>query len=53
MVAGLSAGFASPAKADNVSNTIIIHYQDPDATSFDSYKDWNLWIWANGSTTDS
>ena len=53
MVAGLSAGFASPAKADNVSNTIIIHYQDPDATSFDSYKDWNLWIWANGSTADN
>lgn len=53
MVAGLSAGFASPAKADNVSNTIIIHYQDPAATGFDSYKDWNLWMWANGSTADS
>ena len=53
MVAGLSAGFASPAKADNVSNTVTIHYQDPGATGFDSYKDWNLWMWANGTTTDS
>ena len=53
MVAGLSTGLASPAKADNVSNTITIHYQDPDATGFDSYKDWNLWLWANGTTTDS
>ena len=57
MVAGLSAGFASPAKADPVSNTVTIHYQDPAATGFDSYKNWNLWMWANvvegGATTDS
>lgn len=53
MVAGLSTGLASPAKAANVSNTIIIHYQDPDATSFDSYKDWNMWLWANGTTTST
>ena len=53
MVAGLSTGLASPAKADNVSNTITIHYQDPAATGFDSYKDWNLWLWANGTTTSS
>jgi pullulanase len=53
MVAGLSTGLASPAKADNVSNTITIHYQDPDATGFDSYKDWNLWLWANGPTTST
>lgn len=53
MVAGLSTGLASPAKAANVSNTITIHYQDASATGFDAYKDWNLWLWANGSTTDS
>ncbi|MBU6347092.1 MAG: IPT/TIG domain-containing protein [Actinomycetales bacterium] len=47
MVAGLSAGFASPAKADAVSNTVTIHYQDPAATGFNDYKDWNLWMWKN------
>jgi len=54
MVAGLSAGFASPAKADNVSNTVTIHYQDPTATGFDSYKSWNLWLFKGaGTSTDT
>ena len=54
MVAGLSAGFASPAKADNVSNTVTIHYQDPAATDFDSYKGWNLWLFKGaGTSTDT
>ena len=53
MVIGAASGLAAPAQADNVSNTITIHYQDPAATGFDSYKDWNLWMWFNGATTDS
>ena len=53
MVLGTAAGLTAPAHAaDAVSNTVIIHYQDPAATGFDSYKDWNLWMWANGTTED-
>jgi len=52
MVFGTAAGLTAPAHAVAVSNTVTIHYQDPAATGFDSYKDWNLWMWANGDTTD-
>jgi len=52
MVFGAATGLTAPAHADAVSNTVIIHYQDPAATGFDSYKDWNLWMWANGDTSD-
>ena len=52
MVFGAATGLTAPAHADAVSNTVIIHYQDPAATGFDSYKDWNLWMWANGTTED-
>jgi Bacterial pullanase-associated domain/IPT/TIG domain len=58
MVLGTAAGLTAPAHAaDAVSNTVIIHYQDPAATGFDSYKEWNLWSWlstaTDTTTTDS
>ena len=53
MVLGAATGLAAPAHADNVSNTVIIHYQDPAATGFDSYKEWNLWGWFSGTTADN
>lgn len=50
MVAGLSAGFASPAKAEGATKQVIFHYQDPAATSFDDYKNLDFYFWggANG-----
>jgi Bacterial pullanase-associated domain len=53
MVFGAATGLTAPAQADNVSNTVTIHYQDPAATGFDSYKEWNLHSWLSGTTTDT
>ena len=49
----IAAGVSAPAQAAAVSNTVTIHYNDPDATGFASYKDWALHMWINGTSTDS
>jgi len=45
MVAGLSTGLASPAKADATTKQVIIHYQKIGATTFDDYKNLDMYLW--------
>ena len=49
----IAAGVSAPAQAAAATNTVTIHYNDPAATGFDSYKDWALHMWINGTSTDA
>lgn len=50
MVAGLSTGLATPAKADATTKQVVFHYQSDGKTTFADTKGLELYLWsgANG-----
>jgi len=49
LAVGAASGVIAPAQATSASQTVIVHYQDPAATGFDSYKDWALYVYGPAS----
>ncbi len=49
MVAGLSTGLASPAKADATTKQVVFHYQFDGKTTFSDTKGLELYLWAGAN----